>query len=120
MTAPAAAVALLACVSPSRAQTPPGTVNWGGPYVGLAIGGEWGRLHGDATAAGTPAGAVAGSPAVSGSIVGLNGGTDATVTGGGQVGYNYQLPNNIVLGIEGDIRGGGPESAPASLSASSD
>lgn len=107
-TVSAAAVALLVCVSPAGAQAPPGTVSWDGPYVGLGVGGEWGRLHGNATAAGTPAGAVAGSPAVPGSTVGL-GGTDTTVTGGGQVGYNYQLPNNIVLGIEGDIRGGGPE-----------
>jgi len=103
----AAALVLLASVSPAGAQSPP-VVNWGGPYVGLGIGADWGSLHGNAAAAGTPAGAVAGSPAVPGSIVGLHSHNDTTVTGGGQLGYNYQLPNNFVLGVEGDIRGGGP------------
>lgn len=103
----AAALVLLASVSPAGAQSPP-VVDWGGPYVGLGIGADWGSLHGNAAAAGTPAGATAGSPAVSGSIVGLHSRSDTTVTGGGQLGYNYQLPDNIVLGVEGDIRGGGP------------
>jgi outer membrane protein OmpA-like peptidoglycan-associated protein len=106
----AAATALLASVAPAGAQAPP-TVNWTGPYVGLSIGGEWGHLHNNAAAPGTPAGAVPGSPAVPGSVVGLNSHTDGTVTGGGQVGYNFQFPNNIVIGAEGDIRGGGPSNS---------
>ena len=103
----AAAMALLATVAPAAAQT---AVNWAGPYVGLSLGGEWGKLHGNAAAAGTPAGAVTGSPGVNGSIVGLAHGTDSTIIGGGQIGYNYQFPNNVVIGAEGDIRGGGPSS----------
>jgi len=106
----AAVLVLLASVSPAVAQAPPGAVQWGGPYVGLGVGADWGKLHGNAAAAGTPAGAVPGSPGVNGSIVGLSGNSDTTVNGGGQVGYNYQLPNDIVLGVEGDIRGGGPSS----------
>lgn len=31
------------------------------------------------------------------------GGSDAGFVGGGTIGYNYQLPNNIVLGVEGDL-----------------
>ena len=53
-----------------------------------------------------PAGAVPGSAAVAGSTRHLYGSTDGTVMGGGQAGYNWQL-NNFVLGVEGDINGGG-------------
>jgi outer membrane protein OmpA-like peptidoglycan-associated protein len=108
-TSLSAAAALLASADPAAAQAPPGTVNWGGPYVGLSIGGEWGQLPGTVTAAPTAAGAVPGSPAAAGSTAHLNGRTEGTVTGGGQAGYNFQF-NNVVLGVEGDMRGGGPSS----------
>jgi outer membrane protein OmpA-like peptidoglycan-associated protein len=101
-----AAVALLASIAPAGAQAPPGTVDWGGPYVGLSLGGEWGQLPGSVSVAPTAAGAVPGSAAVPGSTRHLYGSTNGTVTGGGQVGYNYQI-DNFVLGVEGDIRGGG-------------
>jgi outer membrane protein OmpA-like peptidoglycan-associated protein len=109
----AAAMALAASVTPAAAQllplAPPGSaVNWTGPYAGVALGADWGKLHGNVAVAGTPAGSVRGSPGVNGSIVGLHNSDDATVTGGGQIGYNYQFPNNIVIGAEGDFRGGGP------------
>jgi opacity protein-like surface antigen len=103
----ATALAVLALAAPARAQAPPGAVNWAGPYVGLSLGGDWGSLGGSASVAPTRAGAVPGSPAVPGSTVGLVHGGDTSVTGGGQVGYNWQL-NNWVLGVEGDIKGGGP------------
>ena len=108
----AAGFVLLASMLPAgaQAQMVPGAVNWQGPYVGLSLGGEWGRLSGNGTAAPTPAGAVPGSPAVGGSSVGFRTGDDATVTGGGQAGYNWQL-DNFVLGVEGDIRGGGPSTS---------
>jgi outer membrane protein OmpA-like peptidoglycan-associated protein len=101
----AAAAALLALAAPAEAQAPP-TVSWGGPYVGLSLGGEWGQLPGSVTVAPTPAGAVAGSPAVAGSTRHLTGQTNGAITGGGQAGYNYQI-DNFVLGVEGDIKGGG-------------
>src|SRR5215469_1563108 len=111
----AAAMALAASVTPAAAQFLPltplnGPVNWTGPYAGVALGADWGRLHGNVAVAGTPANAVPGSPAIAGSRFGLRNGDDATVTGGGQVGYNYQFPNNIVIGGEADFRGGGPSS----------
>jgi outer membrane protein OmpA-like peptidoglycan-associated protein len=111
----AAAIALLASIAPAGAQmpswitggqTPPGTVNWGGPYVGLSLGGDWGQLPGSVSVAPTAAGAVPGSPAVSGTTRHLYGSTTGAVTGGGQVGYNYQI-DNFVLGVEGDFMGGG-------------
>ena len=106
MVKAAAAMALVASVAPAAAQAPPGTVNWAGPYVGLSLGGEWGQLPGSVSVAPTAAGAVPGSAAVPGSTRHLYGSTNGTVTGGGQVGYNYQI-DNFVLGVEGDIRGGG-------------
>ena len=104
----AAGVALLAMTVPAGAQFLPAAtnVNWGGPYVGLGIGGAWGQLPGNVRVGSTAAGAVPGSPAVPGGTRHLNGSTDATVMGGGQAGYNWQL-NNFVLGVEGDINGGG-------------
>src|SRR5579862_327700 len=102
----AAAIVLLASVVPAGAQAPPGVVNWGGPYVGLSLGGDWGQLPGSVSIAPTAAGAVPGSPAAAGGTRHLSGSTNAAVTGGGQAGYNYQI-DHFVLGVEGDIRGGG-------------
>ncbi len=110
MVKAAAVMALVASVAPAAAQAPPGTVNWAGPYVGLSLGGDWGQLPGSVSVAPTPAGAVPGSAAVPGSTRHLNGSTDGMVTGGGQVGYNYQI-DNFVLGVEGDIKGGGLSTA---------
>ncbi|HEU0217379.1 MAG TPA: hypothetical protein VFQ90_12015, partial [Stellaceae bacterium] len=108
----AAAMALAASVTPAVAQLLPSgpAVDWTGPYAGVALGADWGKLHGNVAVAGTPAGAVSGSPAIPGSVFSLHNNSDATVTGGGQIGYNYQFPNNIVIGAEGDLRGGGPSS----------
>lgn len=105
----AAGMALLAMTVPAGAQMLPAAtgVNWNGPYVGLGIGGAWGQLPGNVRVGSTPAGAVPGSPAVAGGTRHLNGSTDGTVIGGGQAGYNWQLYNNFVLGVEGDINGGG-------------
>jgi outer membrane immunogenic protein len=117
VNAAAASFVLLASMAPAGAQAPPGTVNWAGPYVGLSLGADWGRLPSTVRVAPTPAGAVPGSAAVGGSSLGLTNNDDVSVIGGGQAGYNYQI-NNFVLGVEGDIRGGGPSNSttvPASL-----
>jgi outer membrane protein OmpA-like peptidoglycan-associated protein len=105
----AAGFALLASMAPAGAQImlPGSAVNWQGPYVGLSLGADWGRLPGSVTAAPTAAGAVPGSAAVAGRTIGLSSHQDTTITGGGQAGYNWQF-NNFVVGVEGDIRGGGP------------
>jgi outer membrane protein OmpA-like peptidoglycan-associated protein len=99
----AAGVALLASMVPAGAQllpAPTGPVNWTGPYVGLSIGGDWGRLPGRDRVPGTAVSAPG--------SVGYGSATDTEPTGGGQAGYNYQLPSNIVLGVEADVKGGGP------------
>jgi len=88
----------LAWISPAGAQAPPGVVSWGGPYVGLNLGGDWGQLPGSVS--------VGSTGSIPGTTRHLNGSTNAAVTGGGQAGYNYQI-DNFVLGVEGDFRGGG-------------
>jgi outer membrane protein OmpA-like peptidoglycan-associated protein len=87
---------LLAALPSAHAQTP---VVWGGPYGGLNLGADWGHMPGAVS--------IEPSGAVPGSTVGLTNHRNATITGGGQAGYNFQF-NNVVLGIEGDINGGGP------------
>jgi outer membrane protein OmpA-like peptidoglycan-associated protein len=96
----AAAMMTLATASvvPAHAQTP---VVWGGPYGGVNLGADWGHMPGSASV--TPSGAVPRS------ALGFSHGSDTTITGGGQAGYNYQM-NNFVLGVEGDFNGGGPSS----------
>jgi len=108
LKAAAATVLLALSAVPAAAQMMPAAtgINWGGPYVGLSLGGDWGQLPGKVNVGPTAAGAVPGSAAVAGGTQHLNGSTDGTVTGGGQAGYNWQL-NNVVLGVEGDINGGG-------------
>jgi len=119
----APAMVLLAWIAPAEAQMMPAAtgIDWGGPYVGGSLGGEWGQMPGKINLGSTPAGAVPGSTAVAGGTQHLSGGTDGTVTGGIQGGYNWQI-ENFVLGIEGDFRGGGlsttttaPGSAPAGI-----
>ena len=105
-----ASLAILALsAAPAAAQMAPAAtgIDWGGPYIGGSVGGEWGQAPGRVNLSPTAAGAVPGSPAVAGGTQHLYGSTDATPTGGIQGGYNWQLPNNIVLGVEGDFRGGG-------------
>ena len=70
--------------------------SWTGFYAGVNVGYGWARSSGTSTVTG---GALAGATAAgSGNLDG--------VTGGGQVGYNYQT-GMIVWGIEGDFQGSG-------------
>ncbi|MCK9914537.1 porin family protein [Microbacteriaceae bacterium K1510] len=66
------------------AYLPPPLYNWTGFYVGINGGGGWGRsdFSGPFNS---------GSFDTSGGVV------------GGTIGYNWQLPNQFVLGLEGDI-----------------
>lgn len=84
MLAAAASVLLAGSASaadlPSKKMAPVMTpvapvFTWTGAYVGVTAGGAW-----------------------------FNGkGSDAGFMGGGTLGYNYQLANNIVIGVEGDL-----------------
>jgi len=85
----AAAADLSEPVAPPPYQPIPGSapiLNWTGFYAGVQGGYGFGSSH----AAFIGSGASATDTSPSGWV------------GGGQVGYNWELPNNVVLGIEGD------------------
>jgi outer membrane immunogenic protein len=70
---------------------PPPAFNWTGFYIGGNVGGGWGNLSTSSTD--TDAFGVAtfsGSEALSGLL------------GGGQIGFNYEFPNQWVIGVEAD------------------
>ena len=84
---------MIAAVMPTKAPAKAmGTVmaptNWTGFYVGGFLGMAYGKT--DIQFVGDPLGAST-NPRVMGAL------------GGGQIGYNYQLQNNWVLGVEGDL-----------------
>ena len=74
-------------VPPAAAAAPVATsTNWDGPYIGATLGYGWG------TATATPAApAPAVSQAIAGGLVGA------------QIGYNFHVADQFVLGIQGDI-----------------
>jgi opacity protein-like surface antigen len=77
----------------SKAPVPAPVVTWGGFYVGVEAG-----------AASTRDGWSAASTAFSGVDGATFGSADGSgAFGGGVIGYNWQLPNNVVLGIEGNF-----------------
>jgi opacity protein-like surface antigen len=108
------ALVLFAAV-PAFAQAPPppepmmvSGINWTGLYVGAEVGGDSARFPGSITTGTTPATVgVPGTPRA-GSSFSLATNRNGTFSGGGQIGYDLQLPNNWVIGGEGDLKGGGP------------
>lgn len=73
-------------------------VDWTGPYVGANIGYGFGKTQGSVTdSAGNPADLVNDSRV----DVSLR-----NMMAGFHAGYQYQLPSNIILGVEADIAGG--------------
>ncbi len=97
---------------------PPPAPLWTGFYVGLNAGGTWANSNGQYLAVG-PVGADAGWPhgvaaetnaylaafSAAGSAAGVNSGNNGGFIGGGQIGYNWQVYNNFVVGLEADIQG---------------
>ncbi len=67
--------------------------NWSGFYIGVNVGGSWGRQDNALVTAG-------------GVTVLTNTAKPNGVIGGGQVGYNWQF-NQVVLGLEADFQGSG-------------
>jgi opacity protein-like surface antigen len=108
----AAAVGVLASIAPAVAQAPPppppvmvSGVDWTGFYAGVELGGDWGKFPGSVSIAPTPAGAVPGLGAIPGSSTTLATTHDGSIAGGGQIGYQWQLPSNWVIGGEIDFKG---------------
>jgi outer membrane immunogenic protein len=79
ITTPAAAADLYGR-GPAFAAAPFNGYNWNGVYVGANLGYHWGSVTNW-------------------------GGSPSGITGGGQIGYNFQVHPNWVLGIEADIQG---------------
>jgi outer membrane immunogenic protein len=108
--------AALAADLPSRAPPPvflppPPIFTWSGLYVGLNAGGTWSNnntvntatadLFGNPDLLGGPAFGVASAALATGSVPAKIDG----FIGGGQIGYNWQLTNSWVVGLEADIQG---------------
>jgi outer membrane immunogenic protein len=71
--------------------------DWSGFYIGANVGGAWTKESSTTTALnGAP-----GGPGNAGSGLGGRSG----VVGGGQIGYNFMVAPNFLLGIEADIDG---------------
>lgn len=101
LLAGAAGMLLLAAATPGKAadlplpakEPPPGQgFTWTGFYIGANFGGAWGSVDysGTNTLGGVTVATFDGSYNASG------------LFGGGQFGFNYQFPNNLVLGFESD------------------
>lgn len=84
----------------TKAPPMPATVpvyNWTGFYVGVNVGGGWVNNNYTNTLTGTFGGVPITSAFNSGSA------TAAGVIAGGQIGFNYEFPANVVVGVEADF-----------------
>ncbi len=75
-----------------------GPVNWTGPYLGMDLGYGFGRTEGQVTDNAGKAADLENGGRINQKLRNFVGGLHA--------GYNYQFPNNVVLGVEGDILAG--------------
>ena len=100
----------------AKAQTtaPPvvSAVDWTGFYAGVELGADFSKLPGSISVAPTPGGVVpllprGQSPPIARATLNLANNYDGSIAGGGQIGYNWQLFNGLILGGELDFRGDG-------------
>ncbi len=100
----AGTLAFTAAINPASAQAPPAQLppipvwNWTGFYIGANFGGGWSNSNWTNTLTGTLGN-------IQRSASNSNGSNGGGVFGGGQIGYNYELPSRLVAGIEADIDG---------------
>jgi outer membrane immunogenic protein len=66
--------------------------DWSGFYIGANVGGAWNNSTSTNTA-------------LDGTFVSSGKGHNSGVIGGGQIGYNYMLSPNFLLGVEADVQG---------------
>lgn len=90
---------------------PPPVYSWTGWYVGGNVGYSWGNAHTDTAGSATSISAPVGLPFTNPPVAFANSQTQPLVgvIGGGQVGYNYQVGPQWVLGFEADIQGSGEQ-----------
>jgi outer membrane immunogenic protein len=84
--------------------------NWTGFYIGANAGYSWGRSKSDASYYNTLTGAPIVAPA--GSILGNSFNMDGAIAGG-QIGYNWQVNNSWVWGLEADAQWSGERGSTA-------
>ena len=95
----AAGALLSALATPAAAGASDG--NWTGVYIGGSVGGGWGNVDTNVNCLGDDcAGAIAEGAFSTHFSSNLDGGL-----GGGQIGYNFQASESLVLGVEADISG---------------
>jgi outer membrane immunogenic protein len=104
-----ASAADLSRKAPAYTPPPPPPVSWTGFYAGINIGYSWGDASTDITGSGTATTFDVSAPGFLGfpssfAFADSNTARLHGVIGGGQIGYNYQLVPNWVLGIEADIQ----------------
>jgi outer membrane immunogenic protein len=91
----------IAADMPLKAPAPPVSVfSWTGFYAGPNAGGSWGHAQSDFAISG-----FASTVAVSDSV------NPDGVVGGGQLGYNWQLDPNWLIGVEADIQASGEKAS---------
>ena len=80
---------------------PPPVMTWSGFYAGLNLGGGWGAGNGNSNAWNLNGwnGGITNNLASSG--------TSGGIIGGGQVGYNYAITPQVIIGAEADFQGTG-------------
>ena len=81
---------------------PPPAFSWTGFYVGVNAGGAWGNLDPRTSTVYSDEGYFAETSAAAVNAVGQPAGRASGFTGGGQIGYNWQL-NSVVIGLETDF-----------------
>ncbi len=81
---------------------PPPILSWTGFYVGVNAGGAWGNLDPRTSTVYSDEGYFAETSAAAVNAVGQPAGRASGFTGGGQIGYNWQL-NSLVVGLESDF-----------------
>jgi outer membrane immunogenic protein len=80
--------------------------NWTGFYLGASIGGGWGNRHVDYSA-NDPAAALLFAPGAASGAPPAPSFDSSGVLGGVQLGYNWQINPNWVVGVETDFSGSG-------------
>jgi len=82
----------------------PAVYNWTGFYAGLNAGGTWGHSDVATSTIFDPAGYFASTSVPGVNAAGAGSVDTSGFTGGGQIGYNWQTSNNVVLGLEADFQ----------------
>jgi outer membrane immunogenic protein len=88
---------------PAYVPPPPLVISWTGFYVGVNAGGAWGNLDHQTSTAYSTAGYFLPTDVLAVNATGHPDNQASGFTGGGQIGYNYQVSPFAVVGVETDF-----------------